>query len=119
MAIDNIAAIAVIFVGGEVTAEFNIIVGHTEQHRIGTTGLALAVFAMTDPAHLQFAFYFIADSAAEALACHRHFNSPGSRNLAHKNRSCRIACAERANQSQITVGEIAAMLVEGNDRARR
>jgi hypothetical protein len=75
-----------IVIGGQVAIDLDLVIRHREEYGIGTSRLSLAIFAMTDAAHLQLSLDRVAYRAAKALACHRHLKSPGSRNLAHKNR---------------------------------
>ena len=64
MAVDNIAAVGMVFIGGEIAADLDLTIRYREQHGIGTTRLPLAVFAMTDAAHLQIALNLLAYCAA-------------------------------------------------------
>jgi hypothetical protein len=76
MAVDDIAALCMVFISGEVTADHNLVICHRKKHGIGTARLPLAVFAMADTAHLQVAFDRIVHSPAKATPYHRHLRSP-------------------------------------------
>tara|TARA_R110000796_G_scaffold14011_1_gene45044 strand:- start:7772 stop:7966 length:195 start_codon:yes stop_codon:yes gene_type:complete len=64
MAMDDIAALGMIVISGEVADNLDLVIRDREKHGIGTAGLSLAIFAMTDAAHLEVSLNRVAYRAA-------------------------------------------------------